>query len=381
MNQHKTVLHVRILDHCFGGGVEIVKNSPRGRNRRRCHRAARLRCCRAGKPEIAAIIGDVVLHHGAVQDGLEHEPHPGGAGTDGDGLGHGSALGLCRSQCPARGFRLLVRGPGTVKRQSRTVKDPLRVLAAHSYPRCAIVANVNDGVAVGQLLDSVAVGRKILTFAERAFICRDLLGHKGQPQHIHRLRWGVESRIRDVSVAVANRFHHRTGADDVVFTAGAQFLRQPAAGHLDPVQRQRMSDVEPGAVHDDAAVDVVLGDPGFMGVVGLENQLAHGHLTHPGIAGHEGILPQNAPDEQRRVPQRSPTAGTGFRVGPGTAEHVAARFRGGTGAVVEDGHDVAGVAAPVWEQLPLGDEVSGAPGASMKPSVIVKPDDFNRLDR
>ena len=78
--------------------------SPAQRSVRAGPQKANLSVCGA-KAEVAIIVGDVALPDGAVQDGFEHEPHLGGAGTDGEGLGQpGVGAGFfssVRTDCPS----------------------------------------------------------------------------------------------------------------------------------------------------------------------------------------------------------------------------------------------------------------------------------------
>src|ERR1017187_10918056 len=91
--------------------------------------------------------------------------------------------------------------------------------------------------------------------------------------------------------------------------------------------------VQPTTIDDDAAVYVVLADTGLVHVVGLEHHLAQGKLARPRIASLDGVLRQNRPDHQRRVPKRPPAAGTGFGISPRPAIHIAVRH--GVGAAVD----------------------------------------------
>ena len=170
------------------------------------------------------------------------------------------------------------------------------------------MADPDEGVAVGQLPDGVTIGQQITARTEDAPIRRDFFRGKRQPQQFRRFRRSVKSGIFDTPGAVANGIHHRAGADDMVLPAGAKLLGKPADSGQQPAKWQRMGDVQPTAVDNDAAINVVFGHPGLMDIVGLEDHLAIGEFTRPRIVCRHAILRQGPADEQRRIPKRAPAA-------------------------------------------------------------------------
>ena len=71
----------------------------------------------------------------------------------------------------------------------------------------------------------------------------------------------------------------------------------------DEPQRERMRDVEPVTVDDDAAIHVVLGHAGLVDIIGLEYHLAIRQFASQRVVGSHAILRQCPADQERRIPK------------------------------------------------------------------------------
>ena len=179
----------------------------------------------------------------------------------------------------------------------------LRVFSGHRHALRAIVADLDDRVAIGESPDNISVSLEIVPAAEGPSVRGDFFRDEGQPQYFLGFRRCIKRGVFNSPRAVTHGVHNRGRADDVVLAAGAKLLRQPPDCRQHPAQRQRMGDVQPTAVDDDAAVYVVLRYAGLMDVVGLENHLAIGQFACPGIVCLDSVLRHCPADKQWRIPE------------------------------------------------------------------------------
>ena len=242
----------------------------------------------------------------------------------------------------------------------------LRIVALDHHVAAAVVADRQEEVAVGQRLDREAVLRRVLPKRQGLAIGRDRGGRKCQPQHVLAGRQGIERRVGNPALAVANRADHRTATHDVVLAGRAERFRLPGE-HLQHLpERPGMGQVE-HRVHDrdavadyhDAAVDAVFHHAGLMGVVGGQDALPAGDLPGPGVVGQRRIAGPRGRHVHRRILQRLAAAVARLGKGPRPGVDVARRTRIDARAAEEQREEIADVGLPLRKGLAAVHHVLG----------------------
>ena len=276
-----------------------------------------------------------------------------------EGRRHGSLRNIARSASTRRIGLVLAYLPIACQRQLGVVLSA--AAGRRLRPRCAWRCHV-ESVTSASPLPSLVTRKPLPVSSVSCFqpltIGPDACRHEGQPQHIGRARRRVVGAVTHAPSPVDDGIHHGRGPHDVVLACRPELGRQPSQRTQQVLQRHRMSDLEPGVIDDETAVDVVFRDARFVSVIGSQNLHAAGKFPRPGTVSLLAVLRERNRQFHRPVPQRSPAATTRLGISPRTAEDFASRHGTYARVIEKQRQHIPRVGAPRGKHVRIVHEIA-----------------------